>query len=99
MLVDILSPYAPGKCDEGKRIVLTGPKTVVGENAGQSLALVFHELATNAIKYGALSEGGGEVAVSWMADSKDVHLTWTERGGPAGCNGASWSDRFRQQID
>ncbi|HEX3754679.1 MAG TPA: HWE histidine kinase domain-containing protein [Rhizomicrobium sp.] len=83
LLVDILSPYAPGKCDEDKRIVLTGPKTVVGENAGQSLALVFHELATNAVKYGALSEGGGEVAVSWMADSKDVHLTWTERGGPA----------------
>jgi two-component sensor histidine kinase len=82
LLVDVLRPYAPGTRDDDNRIVLTGSKTTIGGNAGQSLALVFHELATNAAKYGALSADSGEVAVSWMADDKEVHLTWSERGGP-----------------
>jgi two-component sensor histidine kinase len=86
LLVDVLRPYAPGAADEGKRIVLNGPKTLIGEDASQSLALVFHELATNAVKYGALSADDGEVAVSWLADGRDLHLTWTERGGPSIAN-------------
>lgn len=48
-----------------------------------ALSLVFHELATNAAKYGSLSREGGVVEVSWGVDAdRRVHLTWCERGGP-----------------
>jgi two-component sensor histidine kinase len=49
-------------------------------------ALIMHELATNAIKHGALSGPRGEVAVGWRTHSSDpeptLHLRWEERGGP-----------------
>jgi two-component sensor histidine kinase len=49
-----------------------------------ALSLVFHELATNAAKYGALSRDGGGVEVSWEIDGRRrVRLLWRERGGPA----------------
>jgi two-component sensor histidine kinase len=49
--------------------------------------MVFHELATNAAKYGALSVEGGTVEVSWTVqqnsnDPKQVHISWVERNGP-----------------
>lgn len=48
-----------------------------------ALSLVFHELATNASKYGALSRDGGVVEVSWRADAdRRVRVDWIERGGP-----------------
>jgi two-component sensor histidine kinase len=50
------------------------------------LALVLHELATNAAKYGALSAEGGTVAIDWeitgQAEALRLKLRWTERGGP-----------------
>ncbi len=47
------------------------------------LALVLHELATNAVKYGALSEPDGTVAIDWRCEADgDVSLTWREAGGP-----------------
>jgi two-component sensor histidine kinase len=55
----------------------------VGETAATNLALVVHELATNSIKYGALSEKAGTLDVSCPSDdSEDVAVVWTERGGP-----------------
>ena len=48
-----------------------------------ALSLVFHELATNAAKYGALSRDGGVVEIGWRVDpDRRVHLLWRERGGP-----------------
>lgn len=55
----------------------------VGEAAATSLALVFHELATNSMKYGALSEDTGTLDLSGLTEEGEVILTWTERGGPA----------------
>ena len=52
------------------------PQTAVG------LALAFHELATNASKYGALSTPEGRLSVRWTTADDQLHLTWTERGGP-----------------
>ena len=52
------------------------PKTAV------SLSMALHELATNAVKYGALSGETGEVSVSWFKQGRRLHLTWRESGGP-----------------
>ena len=69
-----------------RRFVLHGPMVPCGSRAALSLALMVHELATNAAKYGALSTPGGHVTLSWRVDGSDgdemVHLTWREEGGP-----------------
>jgi two-component sensor histidine kinase len=55
----------------------------VGETAATNLALVVHELATNSIKYGALSAKAGTLDVSCASDDhENVVVVWTERGGP-----------------
>jgi two-component sensor histidine kinase len=46
------------------------------------LALVFHELATNAAKYGALSAPGGKLDISWVQSGGDIVIEWTESDGP-----------------
>ncbi len=76
----ILSPYIePGAAE---RVVISGPATPVGGDAVTSLALVMHELATNAAKYGAFSTSGGGVHISWTAKKGRLALTWRESGGP-----------------
>ena len=65
--------------------VLAGPPIALSPNAALALSMVFHELATNAAKYGALSTPDGTVAVVWHADPRAIHhvtLHWEERGGP-----------------
>ncbi|MCB2065788.1 MAG: PAS domain-containing protein [Erythrobacter sp.] len=81
-LLDMLFlPYAGA--DGTPRIVTEGADCPVGSRAATPLALVFHELATNAAKYGALATDGGAVALS-IADRGDaLALTWRESGGPA----------------
>ena len=54
----------------------------VGESATTILALIVHELATNSLKYGALSVATGTLDVSCSAHNEAVTLVWTERGGP-----------------
>jgi two-component sensor histidine kinase len=46
------------------------------------LGLVLHELATNALKYGALTNGSGSVAIDWSTKQQELHITWRESGGP-----------------
>ena len=50
--------------------------------AAVSLSMVFHELATNSAKYGALSAPGGRIALAWTISPDALVLQWTERGGP-----------------
>ncbi len=67
------------------RTVLAGPPVALSPNAALALSMVFHELATNALKYGALSTPEGTVAVVWHVDPTAPHrvtLHWEERGGP-----------------
>ncbi|MDP3854366.1 sensor histidine kinase [Phenylobacterium sp.] len=47
-----------------------------------SLVMLLHELATNAVKYGALSEAGGEVILDWRLDPDGLRIIWREAGGP-----------------
>lgn len=71
---------------DGRRISIDGPDLSLGPKAGLSLSLLLHELATNAIKYGALSNDLGKVAVRWSIDDGEddplLCMTWTESGGP-----------------
>jgi two-component sensor histidine kinase len=73
----ILAPYAHAS------IKLSGPAIEVGPTAINVLALVFHELATNAAKYGAISSLRGAITVMWEVAAYDLSITWTEIGGPA----------------
>ncbi|NPD70239.1 PAS domain-containing protein (plasmid) [Lichenicola cladoniae] len=66
----------------GERITVTVPEVRVGETTATTLALVVHELATNSVKYGVLSEAHGTLDVSCTAHDDDVIMLWTERGGP-----------------
>ena len=77
----VLAPYD----DEGAfagRIRVAVERMGVGENAATSLALILHELATNSLKYGALSVGSGTLDVSTTSAGEKVALIWVERGGP-----------------
>ena len=66
-----------------QQIVLTGPYVSLGSKSAITLALAVHELATNAVKYGALSVPDGRVDVNWsLSSTKQVVLNWTESGGP-----------------
>ncbi len=79
-----LAPFAE---IQGSRIDLSGPDVVVTAEAAQALGLAIHELATNAIKYGALSAPAGKVSVSWALQGeagapRPLVLNWVEQGGP-----------------
>lgn len=80
LLTDILAPYSH------RNIELRGPVFTLASDAAVAFSLATHELATNAAKYGALSNEAGEVSVGWRpvgeAESR-VQLTWRETGGPA----------------
>ena len=65
------------------RLVLDGPPVMIEARAYQTLALVLHEMMTNAAKYGALSVQGGRLAIAWSVEAeRGLVLTWTERDGP-----------------
>ena len=55
----------------------------MGEIATTTLALVFHELGTNSIKYGSLARADGKLEICAALDDQDLLIVWTERGGPA----------------
>jgi PAS domain S-box-containing protein len=63
-------------------IEASGPPVHLSATAGQSMALVLHELATNAVKYGALSAPQGRVRVTWEVRAEGLSLEWVEAGGP-----------------
>jgi PAS domain S-box-containing protein len=67
-----------------ERVALVGAPVPVSPKAALALSLVFHELGTNAAKYGALSVPAGRVAVTWRFTAQDgLHIEWRETGGPA----------------
>jgi PAS domain S-box-containing protein len=76
-LMPFIDPEKPG------RITADGPDLTLGEATAGALALIIHELATNAVKYGALRESGGVVELTWALHRKDghdqLHLDWEEK--------------------
>jgi two-component sensor histidine kinase len=69
--------------DKETRVRIGGPKLLLEPNAAQAIAVILHELATNAAKYGALSVSDGHVQVEWSRRLNGrLVLRWTENGGP-----------------
>lgn len=74
-------------CQTYPRMKWTGPDITLPENAMVAISLVLNEMATNAAKYGALSQEGGKVKIDWAIEKQDgepalIALHWTESGGP-----------------
>jgi two-component sensor histidine kinase len=75
---------APHRTGEG-RFSISGPPLILGSKQAVALAMALHELGTNAIKYGALSNAGGRVDISWQSSvgsSPMFQLRWREKNGP-----------------
>lgn len=70
-----LEPFA-GRFD------VKGPDVALDRRTAQNFSLVLHELATNASKYGALSNALGHIELSWARDDCRLKFTWKELGGP-----------------
>ncbi|MEA2975176.1 MAG: hypothetical protein QOF19_696 [Alphaproteobacteria bacterium] len=84
MIERVLTPY---RGDGEPRYILSAPKDIqVGPRMAVALVMAFNELATNAAKYGALSDGKGQVNVSWSIGDHGnpgyLRLKWEETGGP-----------------
>ena len=74
-----LAPYATGNNTK-----IEGPEVMLTADAGQAMAMVLHELVTNAVKHGALSTRHGRVSVQWYQLLRDrLVIHWQEIGGPA----------------
>jgi two-component sensor histidine kinase len=82
----IRNALAPHGIDSG-RFTLAGQSLILSSRCSLALSLALHELATNAMKYGALSVDGGSVAITWnvreQANDLRFNLEWREIGGPA----------------
>ncbi|MGN6487706.1 MAG: sensor histidine kinase [Devosia sp.] len=76
---DALTPLVKADAD---RIELHGPEVELRSKVAAALAMALHELATNAVKYGALSNETGQVKVDWRLDGDTFYLSWVELGGP-----------------
>ena len=68
----------------GTRVLLDGPPVRLKPAVAQGIGMALHELATNAAKYGALSNGEGRVRVTWRLAAKNpaFFMSWVEEGGP-----------------
>ena len=78
-LRDLLAAYQD---DDGGNVVIEGENAIFDDQAATPVALLFHELATNAAKYGALSVPGGQVTITSAFEGDRFRLTWRETGGP-----------------
>jgi PAS domain S-box-containing protein len=78
-----LEPFA----DAGSRVTAKGPELLLPPRTVEQIGIAMHELATNAVKHGALSVPAGSVSVSWAIEADDagvqrLRIEWQERGGP-----------------
>jgi PAS domain S-box-containing protein len=81
LITQELAPYRKG---DGTRVAIEGPALLLEPNAAQAIAVICHELATNAAKYGALSAKDGRVRIAWgRSTNGSLGLSWTETGGPS----------------
>jgi signal transduction histidine kinase/DNA-binding response OmpR family regulator len=82
----IADSIAPFRCEEPERFETEGPDVSIPAKYALALAMALHELCTNAVKYGALSNEKGHIRIEWTLSTRNVSrqltLRWTEMGGP-----------------
>ena len=76
LIEEVVRPHVDPNVEP--QFVLAGSEIGLGASASTSLALIFHELATNAAKYGALSSSDGRVSVHWAVRDENLELEWNE---------------------
>jgi two-component sensor histidine kinase/CHASE1-domain containing sensor protein len=85
-VVSLRALLSPGVIPFSERIEVSGPDIEVEQRDGQAMALLFYELATNAVKHGALSAPAGKVRLQWElageAQARVFRMRWEENGGP-----------------
>jgi PAS domain S-box-containing protein len=81
LVTELMSPY---RLSGAERIEVVGDDAAIDEGAATPLALIFHELATNAAKYGALANPAGRVRIAFATEGDNVRVVWREIGGAAG---------------
>ncbi len=79
MLEEMFAAY-PAR--EDGRLTITGDNVEIDDQAATPMALIFHELATNSIKYGALGAENGRVEITITTSAEMMHIAWSEAGGP-----------------
>ncbi|MCO5066472.1 MAG: PAS domain S-box protein [Rhizobiaceae bacterium] len=79
LILEVLKPYLDGEKSES-RIVVSGADVPLGQKAVTNIALLFHEFATNALKYGALATSSGQVRAECSLKANDVCIVWYEVG-------------------
>ena len=83
----VVKSLAASVGSETERVSLDGPQITLDPQAAVALAMVVHELATNALKYGALSSSTGRISISWDEVEQDenrmLQFDWHESGGPS----------------
>jgi two-component sensor histidine kinase len=75
---DVMQPYAT----EAGRVHISGPDIKLPATQSLMLSMILHELATNALKHGALSTPAGKVTIDWQSSYGQMMLTWREHDGP-----------------
>ena len=82
LIKKIAEPHETVSSEDVRRFSIEGPSMRCGERASNAIALIFHELATNAAKYGALKLDDGRVKIAWRRQGGSLQLEWEERHGP-----------------
>ncbi|MDO9337994.1 MAG: PAS domain-containing protein [Caulobacter sp.] len=90
LLTELLRPY---QTEDPDRVKIGGDEAEIDDQAATPLALIFHELATNAAKYGGFSRPEGRVTITCMRNRRDLIVEWVETGGPA-IMGAATTEGF-----
>lgn len=82
-IIDVVDAALLPHRTDADQITVSGPSIGLSPRRALGLSLALHELATNAIKYGALSRNSGKVEIHWRIEDDVFHFSWTESGGPA----------------
>ncbi|MBA2590487.1 MAG: GAF domain-containing protein [Alphaproteobacteria bacterium] len=82
LLQTVVEPHEGVRHGAPSRFSISGPAISCGPHAINGIALIFHELATNAAKYGALQADDGHVTIAWDKVADDMVFRWVEKGGP-----------------
>lgn len=95
LLAELFAPYG---IEESARVQVIGDDLAISARAATPLALVFHELATNSAKYGALARPDGQVELTVHENGEDVQMRWSERGGKSRSTNAKLKDGFGSRL-
>ena len=79
LVASLIRPYVSHESD---RLTLDGAALLLSSSGTTNMALIIHEFATNAAKYGSLSVPNGWLSVTWQIEDERVTFNWTEKGGP-----------------